>query len=127
MNYKSLFENDKYIDTIFNDPNKLKKQAEEIKANSSKEDQQALDHYIKSYVEPALDYLHHKDASSKDTPEYKIYETLIRNKGNIEHTKKDLEHSIHIGRYSKELKMASRAYNKLVSDMNVIKKSEYSE
>ena len=141
MNYKSLFkENAPLINVVFTKPSDLKKvvtyflsqisssklpledrperDETEVNDNSIRE---ALNSFIINYVDPAIENEVHKDATATNTSEFKIFQTVINNQGDIIKSKNDLRNSIDITKYSSIFKSAELSYSYLVSNYSSYK------
>ena len=142
MRYISLFEkNAPMLSNVFNSPLELKKmvnfflsnlrdsgkmmldssETEEIKEEPGI--RQALQSYMTHYIEPAMAFELHGDATDKNSNEFKIFEHMIINRGDKSKTKNDLQNIIkNNSSYSKVYDEAETAYNYLTSNYMLYKK-----
>lgn len=135
MNYKSLFkENAPLINVVFTQPDELKKIVEFFLSKRSSlpnvnseeginesEIHEALQSFLRNYVEPAIEQEAHKDATATNNPQFLIYQTVINRYGNISTAKNELQNTIHNNKYSKDYEQAELSYNYLVSHYNLYK------
>jgi hypothetical protein len=136
MNYKSLFkENAPLINIVFTKPYELKHivefflsktgsfpsiSNEESDIDESKI-QEALQSFLKNYVEPAIEQEAHKDATATNNSEFMIYQTVINKYGDISKAKTELQNTIRNSDYSNIYEQAELSYNYLVSHYNLYK------
>ena len=135
MNYKSLFkENAPLINVVFTHPDELKKIVEfflfkksSLPSVDSEEGideskiHEALQSFLRNYVEPAIEQEAHKDATATNNPQFMIYQTVINRYGDISKAKTELQNTIHNSKYSNDYEQAELSYNYLVSHYNLYK------
>jgi hypothetical protein len=139
MNYTSLFkENAPLINVVFTKPSDLRKVVTyflsqisssklPLEDESSETDvnddsiREALNYFITNYVDPAIENEVHKDATATNTSEFKIFQAVINNQGDISKSKNDLRNSIDINKYSRIFNFAELSYSYLVSNYRLYK------